>query len=77
MAIKQIQAPSWKTHTWSVFCDYCPNQIKKLGLEAGEAAENARKEGFSTVSVRVDLPMKWTCGKCAGGKPNGKGTYHA
>lgn len=64
MAIKQINAPAWKTHTWTCQCDYCESSLKKLGIDAGEASENARKEGYGTVSVRVDLPMKWACMTC-------------
>lgn len=73
MSIYQINAPSWKTLTWSCKCDYCGVQIKKLGEEAGDAAENARKEGFTTVSVRVEAPMKWMCLTCSNKKTAGKG----
>jgi hypothetical protein len=72
MAIKQLTLPAWKTLTWTAVCDFCSAQSKKLGADAGDASENARKEGFSTVSVRTDLPMKWICGACNNKKTVGK-----
>lgn len=72
MSIKQLNLPAWKLSTWAVICDFCFSQSKKLGVDAGEASENARKEGFSTVSVQVDLPMKWICRECSSKKTVGK-----
>ncbi len=77
MAIRQINAPAWKTHTWTCQCDYCGSQLKKLGLDAGDASENARKEGFTTVSVRVESPMKWMCLSCKTKNTAGKGVHNA
>lgn len=64
MSIKQLNLPSWKTHTWTCCCDYCGSTVKKLGIDAGDASENARKEGFKTISIKVELPMKWACKNC-------------
>lgn len=77
MAIRQFPAPAWKTHTWTCSCDYCGAQIKKPGIDAGDASENARKEGFTTVSVRVELPMKWICFSCKSKNTAGKGVRNA
>lgn len=73
MAIRQTPGPAWKIPAFITQCDYCGVQAKKTGPEPGDAAENARKEGFTTVSIRVELPMKWACSKCSVQKPNGKG----
>lgn len=77
MSIMQLNLPAWKVNTWICKCDYCGAQVKKLGLEAGDAAENARKEGFTTVSVRVESPMKWMCLTCKNKRTAGKGASNA
>lgn len=71
MSVRQINAPSWKINTWTVFCDFCSNQIKKLAIEAGDAAENAHKEGYIAIpGSRVESPMKWMCLSCSSKKPH-------
>lgn len=77
MAIKQLNLPAWKLNTWTAVCDYCGTQLKKLGVDPGDASENARKEGFTTVSVKVELPMKWICLSCKNKNTAGKGASNA
>jgi rubredoxin len=77
MAIRQNPGPSWKLPSWSCQCDYCGVVNKKTGAEAGDASENARKEGFTAVSIRVEVPMKWACPKCGTQRLNGKGAHYA
>lgn len=45
-------------------CDWCGKTAYKSGEDPGDAADAARKEGFSTVSVGAAEPMKWACKEC-------------
>jgi len=65
MGIKLTNVPAWKLNIWGAECDHCKAELKKLGVDPGEASELARKEGWTTKSVRVDLPMTWLCYACS------------
>lgn len=74
MAIRQINTPIWKLECWGCICDHCGSSVKKLGKDPGEASENARKEGFTTLTIHVARPLKWLCPICKdpkNGKSNG------
>lgn len=53
-------------YPWRVRCDYCGKDAAKEGNTAGDAADNARKEGFITVPAKIPaLPSKWSCVGCS------------
>ena len=45
---------------WRVYCDVCGKANHKAGCDAGEAADHARKEGFTT-KPNGSKPSKWVC----------------
>lgn len=45
---------------WVVKCDKCGKTSIGSGIDPGEAAEKARKEGFKTVP-RGPFPADWVC----------------
>jgi len=47
-----------------VQCDFCHTLANTVGDDAGEAANEARKRGFSTIKGAATEPMKWWCGHC-------------
>jgi hypothetical protein len=53
-----------RNQAWSVRCDYCGKDAHKQTETAGDASDNARKEGYTTVCVRAHMPMKWACPTC-------------
>jgi predicted short-subunit dehydrogenase-like oxidoreductase (DUF2520 family) len=53
---------------WQCKCDKCGVEVEKMAEEAGDAAENAYKEGFVCVAsgpVHRGNPMRWLCSACA------------
>jgi len=63
-----VRAPWAYEKCQVVECDFCHRQAHKVGKDAGEAAESARKEGFQTVKgAQLGDPLKWWCGKCSTG----------
>lgn len=51
-------------NSWSCACDKCGKAAIKVGKDAGDAADNARDEGFTTLSVSLSMPMLWRCSNC-------------
>ncbi len=48
-----------------VECDFCRDRALKVGNDAGEAADAARKEGFETVpGEKLGDPKRWQCPRC-------------
>ena len=48
-----------------VQCDYCGVLAPKCGVDAGEAADKARKHGFATRKGASSTdPRKWACKRC-------------
>ena len=43
----------------------CENQSTKPGSNAGEAAMNAKREGWQTISLGVTRPLSWRCPNCS------------
>lgn len=48
---------------WRVCCDHCSKASYKAGIDAGAAADFARKEGFTT-KPNGSQPSKWLCPAC-------------
>jgi len=52
-------------YPWKCHCDFCNKEAHKWADTAGDAADMARKDGFSLVPAKaVALPMKWQCRAC-------------
>jgi len=52
-------------YPWKVYCDFCPTAAYKFGETAGDAADEARRDGFVTIPNKVVvLPSKWACKTC-------------
>lgn len=50
---------------WKCSCDFCGKEAHKMGENAGEAADAARKDNFTTVpSKSITLPSRWACTSC-------------
>jgi hypothetical protein len=49
---------------WVVSCDTCRTKAKRDAEDPGDAAERARKEGFTTKPMGRGEPMAWVCPKC-------------
>lgn len=50
---------------WQVVCDFCSKPAYKKGDTAGDAADEARKDGFCTIPSKVvALPSRWCCKDC-------------
>jgi hypothetical protein len=47
-----------------VICDHCGKAAAKQGNTPGDAADAARKDGFSLVHGRFLAPLKWACNGC-------------
>jgi hypothetical protein len=68
---KRLNGSQWQEEQWVATCDYgrdddrCNAQSGKAGANAGEAAVNAKREGFITINVGATRPMQWRCPKCA------------
>jgi len=55
----------FEEHCQVAQCDFCRREAERVGDDPGEAAEQARKEGFSTVkNPTPGGPRLWWCGKC-------------
>ena len=52
-----------KVPGWLVHCENCGAVSKTPGIDAGEAAESSRKEGFTT-RPNGSFPSIWLCHKC-------------
>lgn len=65
MAIKELFSPYRNDSDWSVCCDYCRSRSGRKAADPGEAAGQARKEGFVTVKGPIlGDPMTWRCPDC-------------
>jgi hypothetical protein len=51
--------------SWQCVCDMCGRETEKAGLEAGDAALVARKEGWKTYGGSARYPFKWMCRACS------------
>lgn len=49
---------------WIVVCDKCGTPCTKRAWEAGNAAEEARKEGFKPEFKSAEDPALWVCPDC-------------
>jgi hypothetical protein len=50
---------------WSCVCDFCGGKTRRYGfLNPGDAADAARKEGWTTVPAGLGQPMRWKCRSC-------------
>lgn len=50
---------------WRCRCDYCGKEAYKEGETPGDAADVARKDGFSTIPSKIAThPSKWACATC-------------
>jgi hypothetical protein len=57
--------PGWDNAALVVECDFCRKMAKRTGVDPGEAAEAARKEGFQTIRGKFAAsPRTWWCGCC-------------
>jgi hypothetical protein len=64
----KVRAPWGYEKCQVVECDFCHRHAHKVGNDAGEAADVARREGFQTVKgAQLGDPRKWWCGKCSTG----------
>lgn len=51
---------------WFVQCDGCHEEYGPFARTAGDAADQARKAGFTTKAApRVSEPCRWACSSCA------------
>lgn len=49
-----------------VECDNCEAHCKKVAKDPGQAAENARNEGFITIpGATISSPRSWLCTTCS------------
>lgn len=62
-------------NSWSCICDKCGKAAVKVGKDAGDAADNARDEGFTTLAVSVAVPMLWRCQGCKIAKSSFNGKH--
>lgn len=50
---------------WLCECDQCGTVSHGAGRDAGQAADAARKDGFTTIpSKRLSAPSRWLCKEC-------------
>jgi hypothetical protein len=48
-----------------VRCDFCGRDAHKPGDTPGDAADAARKDGYTTIPAKIPaLPSKWSCRSC-------------
>jgi hypothetical protein len=52
--------------TWFVRCDACNKAVPECEETAGDAADLARKHGFTTKILKASLPAEWRCPACKG-----------
>lgn len=67
MAIQPVnnKISAGKSRTeWILYCDGCNVSTTKTSAEPGDAADQARKEGFTTRIKNVLDPAHWFCRKC-------------
>lgn len=69
MSVQLVNSSMFSREPWNVVCDTCKCASNKRGASAGDAATNAQKEGFTTVNVGMNRPMRWVCKSC---KPKNK-----
>ena len=60
-----VNAPWASEASKVVKCDKCGKLAEKCGVDAGEAADAARKCGFKPVSRGFQNPMDWCCPECS------------
>jgi hypothetical protein len=54
----------FRSPAWNCKCDYCANESTKVGEDPGQAADNARKEGYKPIAIGRGMPMNWKCIRC-------------
>ena len=62
---KRANGSTFQENRWNVVCDVCEAESTKSGVSAGDAATNARREGFTLVNVGITRPMAWRCTPCS------------
>ena len=71
--INKTNSKSIRTHEpmWALTCDDCGVRTTGQGETPGDAADQARKEGFSTKpGPTLTEPLTWACSGCATQKKN-------
>lgn len=53
-----------KQPVWLLRCDDCNAEAPGCGNEPGEAADAARKAGYTTTEATASNPARWLCPAC-------------